>query len=323
MNNFKHLTRRAFWLGIYGYAIGTLALLGLHLLVGEGWDAVAVLNGFLHLLLLPAFIGVICTAYTRRWIATLLFLPTIVMLIVWYGAFFIPRAQSAPNDAPTLSVMTYNIWIGDFDHLADKAEMLLASDVDIIAVQEIDTDSAEYLADALAEAYPYQAVHHFPLSSLGQGVFSRYPILDDEFWRLYRGQQRVTVDVNGIDVVIYNLRGHPPLRADRVEGRTREVTSWLERFEAEDANTPMLIVGDFNMTDRSDDYWRIVEHYHDAFHEVGFGFGWTFNGTFPIPLLRIDYVFHNDAVQALTARVLVNSGGSDHNPLVVEVALQG
>jgi len=121
--------------------------------------------------------------------------------------------------------------------------------------------------------------------------------------------------------VIYNLRGHPPLRADRVEGRTREVTLWLERFEAEDANTPMLIVGDFNMTDRSDDYWRIVEHYHDAFREVGFGFGWTFNGTFPIPLLRIDYVFHNDAVQALTARVLVNSGNSDHNPLVVDVTL--
>lgn len=320
-NTLKLRIRQIFWLGMSLYAISTLILLGLHFLIGERWEMVALLNSFIHLLLLPAFIGIIITTLTRRWRTTLMFIPTIMIMLIWYGAFFMPRTQSAPESAPILSVMSYNIWQGDRAHWTDKAEMILASDADIIAVQELDTESAEFLADALGDAYPYQALHHFPRSATGQGVFSRYPILDDEFWRLYRGQQRVVIDMNGLEVVLYNLRGHPPLRADGFVGREREVTAWLARLTTEDETVPLIIAGDFNMTDRSDDYGRITEYYDDAFREVGFGFGWTFNASLPIPLLRIDYLFHNDVVQALEARVIQNSAGSDHNPLIVNLAL--
>ncbi len=39
-------------------------------------------------------------------------------------------------------------------------------------------------------------------------------------------------------------------------------------------------------------------------------------------LLRLDYVFHNDAFQPLEARVWPESGGSDHHPLYVRLALR-
>jgi len=38
-------------------------------------------------------------------------------------------------------------------------------------------------------------------------------------------------------------------------------------------------------------------------------------------LVRIDYVFHSDKFTAINADVLRSTGGSDHRPLVVTLAL--
>lgn len=323
IDKLKSDIQRLFWLGIALYAIGTLLSLGLHFIIGERWVMVALLNSFIHLLLLPAFVGIIIAALARRWRLTTLFLPAVGVMLIWYATLFVPKTHSAPESTPRLTVMTYNILQGDIPHLADKAQMMIDSQSDIIAVQELDTDSAEFLATALEDVYPYQALHHFLHSAVGQGIFSRYPIVEEAFWRPYFGHQRVVIDFDGVDIFVYNLHGRPPLRGDGFSGREHEMTLFLERLNAEDEAVPLIIAGDFNMTDRSDDYGRITENYRDAWREVGLGFGWTFNGTFPIPLLRIDYLFHNDAVLALDAQVIQNSAGSDHNPVLVEFAIVG
>ena len=96
-----------------------------------------------------------------------------------------------------------------------------------------------------------------------------------------------------------------------------------------------MIVGDFNMTDQSDDYWRIAARYRDTYREVGWGMGFTFPDfsmvraipgrlsmlNFIRPMARIDYVFHNDDFQAVEAHVWPSSGGSDHRPLYAVLAL--
>ena len=85
----------------------------------------------------------------------------------------------------------------------------------------------------------------------------------------------------------------------------------------------VLIAGDFNITDQSADYQRITVVYDDSYKQVGYGMGTTFPAHIPFlpSLLRIDYVFHSEDFTPLQADVLYSSGGSDHRPLVVELAL--
>ncbi len=106
---------------------------------------------------------------------------------------------------------------------------------------------------------------------------------------------------------------------------------------AERDTGPILIAGDFNMSDQSSDYQRIAKDYKDAYHERGWGLGFTFPdfayasalpANLPLmsllirPIARLDYVFHNADLQVLSARVIANSGGSDHRPVLTEFSLK-
>ncbi len=109
---------------------------------------------------------------------------------------------------------------------------------------------------------------------------------------------------------------------------------WATNVErAQHDSGPIIIVGDFNMTDQSDDYKLITSHYLDTYREVGWGLGFTFpdftfasaspvpHNLLPLrPVVRLDYLFHNTSIQALDAHVWNSSGGSDHRPVFAEFA---
>lgn len=112
--------------------------------------------------------------------------------------------------------------------------------------------------------------------------------------------------------------------------RAHEIGVILERA-AQDTGA-LIILGDFNMSDQSEDYARVLEQYNDTYREIGWGMGFTFpralprflsrTSSFP-PFIRLDYIFHNEAVMALEAQVWPVSGGSDHRPLFARLALEG
>ena len=60
---------------------------------------------------------------------------------------------------------------------------------------------------------------------------------------------------------------------------------------------------------------------NDSFRETGWGFGHTLHPAFsPVPLQRVDYVWHSDEFVATQAFV-GQRGGSDHLPFVAKLAL--
>jgi endonuclease/exonuclease/phosphatase family metal-dependent hydrolase len=92
---------------------------------------------------------------------------------------------------------------------------------------------------------------------------------------------------------------------------------------------PLLVVGDFNTTPQSENYALLRRQLRDAFLDSGRGFGFSYPATpkfgirLPWPLVRIDYIFHSDHLASYDTRALVNSGGSDHRPVVSELRLLG
>jgi vancomycin resistance protein VanJ len=325
------------------YGLNLTLFLVLRILVGERWGLIGVFNSVAHLMLIPSlFLLPLCLLLRRRRLA-LTQLPAVLAFALSYGMMFLPRSAAVVPDMTAISIVTYNLH-GDEELYEPMADLIRAVDADVVAVQELSVIAADHFAEALADLYPHQALHPGDDSTRGQGILSRFQVSNDEYWRTPEydefslGHQRVVLDVNGIPVTLYNTHPvHPAMTGTLFDPvpRAHEIGVILERA-AQDTGA-LVIVGDFNMTDQSEDYARVLESYSDTYRDIGWGMGFTFpdfsnsralprflsrTSSFP-PFVRLDYVFHNEAVIALEAQVWPTSGGSDHRPLFARLALEG
>jgi vancomycin resistance protein VanJ len=206
-------------------------------------------------------------------------------------------------------------------------------------LQEVSPDLAEALPQ-LGDRYPYLALHPTPGGYAGSAVLSRYPLSGDVAFPLVEGAhlfQRVVIDVRGTEIHLLNVHLQPPRLPVRRGGSRILVPSGydtstqdreLERLfrEMEKLKGLMVVVGDFNMTDQSPGYRAIAGKLEDAYREAGWGFGHTFPDmevrsiATPLPVVRIDYVFHSPDMAAHRAYV-GDRGGPNHRFLVAELWL--
>lgn len=328
------VARNLFLAGCAAYGLNVTLFVIARALIGERWGIIALFNNFAHLLWAPALIILPICLLWRKWLLTALSIAPAVALISAYLPMLAPK--SVPPPMPNrFYLLTYNL-LAQKTELDQLADFMLSTSADIIAVQELSFPAAEALAAALADSHPYQALHPGAVFE-GQGIFSRYPILADDYWVIYLGHQQVTLDINGMTVTLFNA--HPihalvPNLGFSAAPRRQEIMTILSRATA--LQGPIILAGDFNITDLSEDYARIRSaSFRDVYRDVGMGLGFTFPnalrglpflGRSPIfqwlpPLARIDYVFINAGLVPLSAEVLPYKGYSDHYPLKVELGL--
>jgi len=253
-----------------------------------------------------------------------------------YGARFWPRA-SRPECAAlqTLRVMTFNLGahLGQPEALVD---LIADQKADLVALQEMTPETAQTFERALGAVYPYR------VSRPGEttGLFSRYPILEQAWIEPERGGRpyiRATIAWQGEMVKVFVVHPLPPglewyrdtaipigLHTSGPQGQIQEVQ---RRAAAVDG--PVLVAGDFNMSDQSRGYASMAEAFVDAYRAGGWGFGFTFPkglqvGRIPLPgpLIRVDYIFHSDAFCTDWARVGCG-GGSDHWYVLAQLVRRG
>ena len=156
------------------------------------------------------------------------------------------------------------------------------------------------------------------------GVYSRYPLIDEDFWAYQEQSSRLrfAVEVAGKRVTIYDVHLANPFgeaTGYNPDQRPAGITDLLTMLAGE--TDPLIVAGDFNMPDATVDYSRMTAHLTDSFRESGYGLGLTFPTWSPAPLIRLDYVFHSADLRSLGAQVGTARGSSDHYPLSVELAL--
>ncbi len=302
------------------YGLNTTIYLILRAIVGERWNIIGLFNSYFHLLILPAVILLpLSLIMRRRWLVIELAAP-FFFFVSTYSAQFLPRSMNIPATAPQLSILSYNV-LGDNERVNDVVTIIRQSGADIVALQELSYQMAEGFDAQLATDYPYRAL--YPQNNFsGQGILSRYPITTEEYWQINLGHQQAEIDWDGQPLTIFNTHPIHPLRGFHFEGeaRTEEINEVLRRAAA--ATNPVLIAGDFNMTNLSTDYQRMTDSFQDAYAEVGWGMGFTFPNSpvmnarfrFLPPLARIDYIFHDTHFQPVVMRVGTDAGGSDHFP---------
>src|SRR5690606_37835695 len=113
------------------------------------------------------------------------------------------------------------------------------------------------------------------------------------------------------------LFGADDARDANVAFREQQIAAAIE--SARSNGPPFVLVGDTNLPDPSPIARKYFTGLHDAFADVGFGFGYTFPAK--RPWMRIDRAFADDGVRFLNVRVGA-LGESDHRPLIVEFAME-
>jgi endonuclease/exonuclease/phosphatase (EEP) superfamily protein YafD len=251
---------------------------------------------------------------------------------VLYGPSFVPKPQAQDVEA-SFSVMSYNVWGGN-DRFDSIVSAIKEYSPDVVGLQEITDRIADEIKGPLTDLYPYQVIED------GQAIFSRFPIVSHDVWLIGDDQipisvQHVELDVAGQRIGVINAHPHSPaLRASRIPGfklgypsglwsqhRDWEVRELMEVIATIDG--PLVVLGDFNLTNLQVVYGEMTQTLRDAHADVGYGLGFTrtpLRGTGPATW-RIDYVFHTPELIALS---ITNGdfGGSDHRPVVAELAFR-
>jgi endonuclease/exonuclease/phosphatase family metal-dependent hydrolase len=274
-----------------------------------------------------------------------------IIALLWVRPYYAAKAI-APATNPTLRIISLNTWRGNVDLTAVK-EWMRGIDADVVALQEVVIDN---LTDGelpdLKGLYPYQHSQYVPEGWWGNVTLSRYPILrvdnlPNDPGDTFTTQQRFELDMNGETIAIYNVHFARPLTPKArprimipipnffIQGaltydaglRNSQIQKFLSQIQYE--KYPYIVAGDFNMSDSTQMYGEIAARLKDSFMEAGYGLG----GSWPLgeaegflprsfpPLLRFDYIWHNDGFRTVQIAQGPRHLGSDHLPLYATLEL--
>ena len=334
------VTRLARWLLIGAamlYCVAVVALALLWSLHPDGIWWLALSNVFALYLFAPLLLIAPAALLLRsRWLRRAASIMLVAFLAL-FGQRFIPPLER-PTEGARLRVMTINQLYSN-QRVADLIAAIRAQDADIVAIQELSEPVAEATSRQLRDAYPHQFLTP-GAEDYGLGILSRYPLRMAARTRGFVGL-RMIVDVDGAAITLINVHLNAPQVTTRRLRQFRPVKVVLDYDTSQRAGDfpsllreidavagPLVVMGDFNTSDREPPYAELAGRLHDAYRETAWGFGFTFPDnrriarlTVPFPLVRIDYVWSRGGLAPVAARVACDSGGSDHCAVVADLGV--
>jgi endonuclease/exonuclease/phosphatase family metal-dependent hydrolase len=230
------------------------------------------------------------------------------------GPRFALQAHPAANPG-ALKVVTFNI---RYAREIDSAIVVLMQDpalrdADVIALQEMDEDGVQRIANALGMSYVYYPAVHHPVDKkdFGPALLARWPIEDDRkvilpHLSLSRRAQRVAVtgrvNIGGEMVQLYAVHLANSLEVSYA-GQKDQLDALLN--DADSVGLAVIIAGDFNSYDVAG----------EALHR---GYSWPTSGVQPSHHgLRLDHVLYRGLGASADSAAVVHDvrGASDHHPV--------
>lgn len=277
-----------------------------------------------------------------------MFLPTAILIPGLRRSY---SFGNSPRDDDAIKIMSYNVgnfW--DFDQKTRDKEIVMEEFFDMVAVERPDVIciqeagtwnevSARGFAKKLGTRYYYID------GSSSNAVFSNYEIkpaatdnkslMDSGFSTVIDAEHNGKFTLVVLHLTSFKISEHEidymhGEKYGEVEGdsvakgivkklfdgfrkRGNEMDYIADKLPKGDF--PCIVCGDFNEIPTSNIYKRMRDAgFKDAFIEAGKGFGVTYRGR--LPLIRIDYFWHNDLIVPSRFDV-VNHKNSDHYPIVM------
>jgi endonuclease/exonuclease/phosphatase (EEP) superfamily protein YafD len=325
----------------YSYSAFIIGYFILKLIFWDRLWIIALISTFIPLIFFPTFLLPIIglSIIKKRWF-TIISAIACILLISWlHVKYFSPTPINITDSQPSIKILSHNLsWHKTQSPTLIK--LIQKQQPDIIFLQEIVRKHTERAFTWLKADYPYQ------IGTPPVGILSKYPIVSSEILHLAghaETQQRAIIKFNQQEVVIYNMQATGPwlkrynigrflkIPVYKYDKRSPEIQDLVQRVERE--TLPVIVAGDFNMTDETQDYDRVQKVMQDSFRKSGFGFGFTWphgwelkllvkssNWRLNYPVCRIDYIWYSKHWGAKSSSVL-EATESDHLPVAAELLL--
>ncbi len=199
-------------------------------------------------------------------------------------------------------------------------ELVLKNDADVVVLQEFTPEWASE-AKVLEEKYPYFELCPRP-SGAGMALFSRYPISSREVLQLDETTHIGIVaklDVQGKGITVLAIHPTVPLTKFKFVNRNRQFEGSAKLLK--NISGPKLLIGDLNTSMWSPYFVNLVKD--SGLRDARLGFGLKTSWPHPLPAfmrLPIDHCLVSDELRVEKIEV-GKSNGSDHRPLIVELAM--
>ncbi|MBE7383571.1 MAG: endonuclease/exonuclease/phosphatase family protein [Leptolyngbya sp. SIO1E4] len=320
--------------------------------LGHLWG-IGVLNYIAIYLFIPLPVLLIAALWFRQWrLGMGLGIPTLAFCLL-YGAFFLPSLPHPPSPGQAITVMTFNVRLGNQDALP-LVQVIRAEQPDIVGLQEFTPQLLRALTQALADDYPHKALVLEQPGLGAVGILSKFPVKKSVIFSLPGHRSgvrpntgkafsppgsrlgiRATIQISDQRIQVVSVDGvHNPTLGEpfhqwpatarkHYAQKTEEIRRLEEQLRQE--SDPFLLLCDCNLVDTSEFYARLSSFAHDSFRKQGWGLGHTLSvqvGYFSLAAgQRIDYIWHSDEFTALRAWVGHDGGSSDHFPVLAKFVL--
>jgi vancomycin resistance protein VanJ len=316
------------------YPLAVLALYMVHLFHPTRNGTLALTQVFAPLLFLPLLVLVpFALARGMGLLRVILALCAVV-----YGASYMPHFSLAAQQAPTgtpITALSWNVRAGG--DLGEIESVLGTHPADIVAL--VEAYPAELIGDpVIAAAYPYHYGPHDSPDTQGLIIFSTYPIADGGMVPTGPAGEGMLIAIwarvdapEGHQITVVAAHPQHGITCGRklplptcYDTRERDqllldinlfVSSRMEQGET------ILLMGDFNTTEREPAYKDLSTGLLDAYRVAGTGLGnsWSPNDLLKgrlaplrFPILRIDYQFSSPNLHPTRLSYDCSPHGSDH-----------
>ena len=325
----------------YSYSAFIIGYFILKLIFWDRLWIIALITTFIPLIFFPTFLLPIMgvSIIKKRWFTIISAIACIILISWLHIKYFSPKPINITNSQPRLKILSHNLsWYKTQSPTLFK--LIQKQQPDLIFLQEIVKKNTKRTFPSLKADYPYQ------IGTPPVGILSKYPIVSSEILHLAghpETQQRAIIKFNEQEVVIYNMQATGPwlkisknldfirIPVYKYDKRSPEIQDLVQRVGRE--TLPVIVAGDFNMTDETQDYDRVQKVMQDSFRKSGWGFGFTWpqgwelkflvkrsNWRLNYPVFRIDYIWYSKHWGAKSSSVL-EATESDHLPIAAELIL--
>ncbi|MGK7901316.1 MAG: endonuclease/exonuclease/phosphatase family protein [Hormoscilla sp.] len=226
------------------------------------------------------------------------------------GPWYWPQGEvSATTDIRILelNVLTFN-------QEGDRVISLVReSQPDIAFFLEVNK-SVQIALESLQDSYPYHII------SDDTAFYSKLPLLDGE---IHKFDERKTfiaakVKIKGKELQIVTADNYIPTKTKTFKLRNQQLAELGDRVAK--IKTPVVVVGDLNMTMWSPYYQRFVRQTGLRNARYGFGILPTWPTFMPLLYIPLDHCLVSREIQVVNIRT-GDRVGSDHLPLIIDLAI--
>ncbi|MEM9775322.1 MAG: endonuclease/exonuclease/phosphatase family protein [Chloroflexota bacterium] len=323
------------------YLIALVLILGVDQTSRADFPLLALMTTFSILLFAPLAVIAVYALWDRSWVSGSVLFAGIVLFLATHPIF--PQKTLLATEAlsSTFEVMTFNT---GWNHTpANQIKSILQNqEADFVSIQEATSEQQELFNKHLNSQFPHQI---FDPEQYGIGLLSKHPIIEQSWLQPPTNGRLILharVDIRGqaIDVFVVHF-SLPSIHFDPIVGLPIGLNEYWQAVEinfvleqAKSAGGPVLMMGDFNMSDQSHTYKDLTAHFGDAFRDVGWGLGFSFPHQqsynfeqaglvvpLPHPIVRIDYIFYDEQLKVVGSQVKCLNEGSDHCAMVAKFGL--